>query len=113
MTTGAAGSPMTWYPSASTLIGTLSGAAGAMVVGAGAVGVLVLILIAAVVGVLTSVLVAAVVGEAGVSLVADAQPVTSSDRLTSSVMAMERCMNILVCCDMSVLYYNEWYLLCI
>lgn len=102
---------MTWYPSASTLIGTLSGAADATLVGAGAVGVLVPILIASVVGVLV---LAATVGDgAGVSLVADAQPETSSDRLTRSVMEMERCMNILVCCDMSVLYYNEWYLLCI
>ena len=112
---------MTWYPSASTLIGTLSGAADATLVGAGAVGVLVPILIASVVGVLmltatvVGVLVlAATVGDgAGVSLVADAQPETSSDRLTRSVMEMERCMNILVCCDMLVLYYNEWYLLCI
>jgi hypothetical protein len=113
MTTGAAGSPITWYPSASTLIGTLSGAADATVVGGGTVGVLVLILIATVVGVLTSVLIVAVFGVVGVSLVADAQPVISSERLMRSVMAMDRCMNILVCCDITVLYYNEWYLLCI
>jgi hypothetical protein len=83
------------------------------VVGGGTVGVLVLILIATVVGVLTSVLIVAVFGVVGVSLVADAQPVISSERLMRSVMAMDRCMNILVCCDITVLYYNEWYLLCI
>ena len=33
--------------------------------------------------------------------------------LTRSVMAMERCIIILDFYDMTVLYYNEWYLLCI
>lgn len=71
----------------------------------------VLMLTATVVGVLL--LTTAVGGGAAVSLVAEAQPTTSSDRLTKSVMAMDRCIYILVCYDMSVLYYNEWYLLCI
>ena len=97
----------------------LSVATGAAVVGSGTVGMLVLItavvgvlmMTATVVGVLL--LTPAVGGGAGVSLVAEAQPTTSSDRLTRSVMAMNRCMNILVWYDMPVLYYNEWYLLCI
>jgi len=92
---------------------------GAAVVGSGTVGMLVLItavvgvlmMTATVVGVLE--LMPAVGGGAGVSLVAEAQPRTSSDRLTRSVVAMTRCMNILVWYDMAVLYYNEWYLLCI
>lgn len=98
----------------------LSVATGATVVGSGTVGMLVLItavvgvlmLTATVVGVLV---LAATVGDGvGVSLlVAEAQPTTSSDRLTRSVMAMDRCIYILVCYDMTVLYYNEWYLLCI
>ena len=74
-----------------------------------AVGVV--MLTATVVGVLL--LTTAVGGGAAVSLVAEAQPTTSSDRLTRSGMAMDRCIYILVCYDMSVLYYNEWYLLCI
>ena len=86
-------------------------------VGSGTVGVLVRMLIAAVVGVLALVLVlvlfAAVVAVAGASLVVDAQPAMSSAMLTRSVMAMERCMIILDFYDMTVLYYNEWYLLCI
>ncbi len=94
-------------------------ATGAAVVGSGTVGMLVLItavvgvlmLTATVVGVLL--LTTAVAGGAAVSLVAEAQPTTSSDRLTRSVMAMDRCIYILVCYDMTVLYYNEWYLLCI
>jgi hypothetical protein len=97
----------------------LSGATGAMVVGSGIVGMLVLftavvgvlLLTATVVGVLL--LTTAVGGGAAVSLVAEAQPTTSSDRLTRSGMAMDRCIYILVCYDMSVLYYNEWYVLCI
>ena len=97
----------------------LSVATGATVVGSGTVGMLVLIttvvgvlmLTATVVGVLL--LTTAVGGGAAVSLVAEAQPTTSSDRLTRSGMAMDRCIYILVCYDMSVLYYNEWYLLCI
>jgi hypothetical protein len=97
----------------------LSVATGATVVGSGPVGVLVLItavvgvllLTATVVGVLL--LTTDVGGGAGVSLVAEAQPTTSSDRLTRSGMAMDRCIYILVCYDMTVLYYNEWYLLCI
>jgi hypothetical protein len=97
----------------------LSVATGATVVGSGTVGMLVLItavvgvvmLTATVVGVLL--LTTAVGGGAAVSLVAEAQPTTSSDRLTRSVMAMDRCIYILVCYDMTVLYYNEWYLLCI
>ena len=97
----------------------LSGATGATVVGSGTVGMLVLIttvvgvlmLTTTVVGVLL--LTTAVGGGAAVSLVAEAQPTTSSDRLTRSGMAMDRCIYILVCYDMSVLYYNEWYLLCI
>jgi hypothetical protein len=97
----------------------LSGATGATVVGSGIVGMLVLftavvgvlLLTATVVGVLL--LTTAVGGGAAVSLVAEAQPTTSSDRLTRSGMAMDRCIYILVCYDMSVLYYNEWYLLCI
>ena len=72
----------------------------------------VLMLTATVVGVLL--LTTAVVGSgASVSLVAEAQLTPSSDRLTRSVMAMDRCIYILVCYDMTVLYYNEWYLLCI
>lgn len=97
----------------------LSGATGATVVGSGTVGMLVLItaavgvvmLTATVVGVLL--LTTAVGGGAAVSIVAEAQPTTSSDRLTRSGMAMDRCIYILVCYDMTVLYYNEWYLLCI
>jgi hypothetical protein len=97
----------------------LSVATGATVVGSGTVGMLVLIttvvgvlmLTATVVGVLL--LTTAVGGGAAVSLVAEAQPTTSSDRLTRSGMAMDRCIYILVCYDMSVLYYNEWYVLCI
>jgi hypothetical protein len=97
----------------------LSLATGATVVGSGIVGMLVLftavvgvlLLTATVVGVLL--LTTAVGGGAAVSLVAEAQPTTSSDRLTRSGMAMDRCIYILVCYDMSVLYYNEWYLLCI
>jgi hypothetical protein len=97
----------------------LSGATGATVVGSGIVGMLVLftavvgvlLLTATVVGVLL--LTTAVGGGAAVSLVAEAQPTTSSDRLTRSGMAMDRCIYILVCYDMSVLYYNEWYVLCI
>jgi hypothetical protein len=97
----------------------LSGATGATVVGSGIVGMLVLftavvgvlLLTATVVGVLL--LTTAVGGGAAVSIVAEAQPTTSSDRLTRSGMAMDRCIYILVCYDMSVLYYNEWYLLCI
>jgi hypothetical protein len=97
----------------------LSGATGATVVGSGIFGMLVLftavvgvlLLTATVVGVLL--LTTAVGGGAAVSLVAEAQPTTSSDRLTRSGMAMDRCIYILVCYDMSVLYYNEWYLLCI
>ena len=97
----------------------LSVATGATVVGSGTVGMLVLIttvvgvlmLTTTVVGVLL--LTTAVGGGAAVSLVAEAQPTTSSDRLTRSGMAMDRCIYILVCYDMSVLYYNEWYLLCI
>jgi hypothetical protein len=97
----------------------LSGATGATVVGSGIVGMLVLftavvgvlLLTATVVGVLL--LTTAVGGGAAVSLVAEAQPTTSSDRLTRSGMAMDRCIYILVCYDMTVLYYNEWYLLCI
>ena len=92
---------------------------GAAVVGSGTVGMLVLItavvgvlmMTATVVGVLL--LTPAVGGGAGVSLVAEAQLTPSSDRLTRSVMAMDRCIYILVCYDMTVLYYNEWYLLCI
>ena len=87
----------------------LSGATGATVVGSGIVGMLVLFI--AVVGVLL--LTTAVGGGAAVSIVAEAQPTTSSDRLTRSGMAMDRCIYILVCYDMSVLYYNEWYVLCI
>jgi hypothetical protein len=97
----------------------LSGAAAATVVGSGPVGVLVLIttvvgvlmLTATVVGVLL--LTIAVCGGAGVSLVAEAQPMPSSDMLTRSVIAKDRCIYILVCYDITVLYYNEWYLLCI
>jgi hypothetical protein len=97
----------------------LSGATGATVVGSGIVGMLVLftavvgvlLLTATVVGVLL--LTTAVGGGAAVSLVAEAQPTTSRDRLTRSGMAMDRCIYILVCYDMSVLYYNEWYVLCI
>jgi hypothetical protein len=97
----------------------LSVATGATVVGSGTVGMLVLfttvvgvlMLTATVVGVLL--LTTAVGGGAAVSLVAEAQPTTSSDRLTRSGMAMDRCIYILVCYDMSVLYYNEWYVLCI
>ena len=97
----------------------LSVATGATVVGSGTVGMLVLfttvvgvlLLTATVVGVLL--LTTAVGGGAAVSLVAEAQPTTSSDRLTRSGMAMDRCIYILVCYDMSVLYYNEWYVLCI
>jgi len=97
----------------------LSGATGATVVGSGIVGMLVLfiavvgvlLLTATVVGVLL--LTTAVGGGAAVSIVAEAQPTTSSDRLTRSGMAMDRCIYILVCYDMSVLYYNEWYVLCI
>ena len=97
----------------------LSVATGATVVGSGTVGMLVLIttvvgvlmLTATVVGVLL--LTTAVGGGAAVSLDAEAQPTTSSDRLTRSGMAMDRCIYILVCYDMSVLYYNEWYVLCI
>jgi hypothetical protein len=74
-----------------------------------AVGVV--MLTATVVGVLL--LTTAVGGGAAVSIVAEAQPTTSSDRLTRSGMAMDRCIYILVCYDMTVLYYNEWYLLCI
>ncbi len=107
----------------------LSVATGATVVGSGTVGMLVLIttvvgvlmLTATVVGVLmltatvvgVLLLTTAVVGGAAVSLVAEAQPTTSSDRLTRSGMAMDRCIYILVCYDMSVLYYNEWYVFCI
>ena len=88
-------------------------------VGSGIVGMLVLfiavvgvlLLTATVVGVLL--LTTAVGGGAAVSIVAEAQPTTSSDRLTRSGMAMDRCIYILVCYDMSVLYYNEWYVLCI
>jgi hypothetical protein len=97
----------------------LSGATGATVVGSGIVGMLVLfiavvgvlLLTATVVGVLL--LTTAVGGGAAVSIVAEAQPTTSSDRLTRSGMAMDRCIYVLVCYDMSVLYYNEWYVLCI
>ena len=97
----------------------LSVATGATVVGSGIFGMLVLftavvgvlLLTATVVGVLL--LTTAVGGGAAVSLVAEAQPTTSSDRLTRSGMAMDRCIYILVCYDMSVLYYNEWYVLCI